>query len=113
MDDFFSSLSIGFFVLLGFFYLVGVWKAFEKAGQPGWAAIVPIYNLYVILKIAGKPGWWLLLLFIPVVNFVVMIIVYLEIAARFERSVAFGLGLCFLGFIFWPLLGLGDAEYVG
>ncbi len=91
--------------------IVGLWKAFAKAGQPGWAAIVPIYNIYIMLKIAGRPGWWLLLFLIPLVNLVIAIIVALDIAKAFGKGTGFGLGLAFLAFIFYPILGFGDATY--
>lgn len=100
-------------VWLGLMLVVfaGIWKTFEKAGKPGWAAIVPIYNVWVMLQIAGKPGWWLLLLFIPLVNLVIAIMVSIAIAERFGKGTGFGLGLAFLGFIFYPILGFGDATY--
>ena len=95
------------------FVIASVWKVFEKAGQPGWAAIIPFYNFYVILKIVGRPGWWLILLLIPLVNFVIAIIVYIDLAKSFGKSTGFGIGLVFLGFIFFPILGFGDAQYQG
>lgn len=93
------------------FYLYCSWKLFVKAGQPGWAAIIPIYNVYVMLKIVGKPGWWLLLFLIPFVNFVIAIIVMHNLSLRFGRGVGTTLGLIFLGFIFVPILALGSAKY--
>jgi hypothetical protein len=93
--------------------IAGVWKAFEKAGQPGWAAIVPIYNAIVMLKIAGKPVWWIVLMLIPFVNFIIAIIVLIDIARSYGKGTGFGIGLLFLGFVFWPILGFGDATYVG
>ena len=93
--------------------IAGVWKAFAKAGKPGWACLVPIYNVVVLLQIAGRPVWWLLLLFIPVVNFFVALVVAVDIAKAFGRGVGFGLGLFFFGFVFYPILGFGDADYVG
>jgi hypothetical protein len=91
--------------------IAGAWKAFEKAGAPGWAVIVPIYNIYVGVKMAGKEGWWVILAFIPLVNIVVAFIVYIAIAENFGKSAGFGVGLVFLSFIFWPILGFGDAEW--
>jgi hypothetical protein len=91
--------------------LAGWWKVFVKAGKPGWAAIVPIYNLVVLLEIVGKPIWWIILFLIPLANIVVLIIVGLELARRFGRSAAFGWGVALLGFIFIPILGFGDAQY--
>lgn len=93
--------------------IAGLWKVFTKAGHPGWASIIPIYNAYILLKIAGKPGWWLILLLIPVVNIVISIIVALEIAKAFNKGAGFGIGLALLGFIFYPILGFGSATYQG
>jgi len=91
--------------------IVSMWKVFTKAGEPGWAAIIPIYNLIVLLKIAGKPAWWFILFLIPLVNFIVAIIVCIALARNFGKGTGFGLGLAFLGFIFFPILGFGDARY--
>jgi hypothetical protein len=93
--------------------LAGIWKVFEKAGQPGWAALVPIYNFYIMLKIIGKPTWWLLMLLIPFLNFVFLIWSYNMISKSFGKDEAYTAGLVLLGFIFWPLLGFGDAKYLG
>ncbi len=92
-------------------YIVGLWTVFTKAGQPGWAAIIPIYNVYILLKVAGRPGWWLLLFLIPIVNLVIAILVAIDVAKAFGKGVGYGLGLFFLGFIFYPMLGLGADTY--
>jgi uncharacterized membrane protein YoaK (UPF0700 family) len=84
---------------------------FVKAGQPGWGILIPIYNVYLMIKIAGRPGWWLILFFIPLVNFIVGIIVTADIARNFGKGIGFVLGMIFLGFIFYPILGFGDAQY--
>ena len=94
-------------------FLAGLWKTFEKAGQPGWGAIVPIYNVYLMCKIAGRPGWWVLLYIIPCVSIIIAIIVALDIAKAFGKGSGFGIGLALLGFIFFPILGFGDARYIG
>ena len=94
-------------------WIVGMWKVFQKAGEPGWAAIIPIYNVFVLLKIAGKPAWWIILLLIPFVNFLILIPVSLAVAERFGKSAGFGIGLWLLPFIFYPLLGFSDARYGG
>ncbi|MCX6899377.1 MAG: DUF5684 domain-containing protein [Verrucomicrobia bacterium] len=91
--------------------LAGFWKVFEKAGKPGWAAIIPIYNLIILLEIAGKPLWWIVLSLIPVVNIIVAILVGIAVAKNFGKSDAFGVGLGLLGFVFYPILGFGDAQY--
>lgn len=88
------------------------WKMFGKAGQPGWGAIIPIYNLYLMLEIARKPTWWLVLYFIPVVNFVISIIVYVAVAETFGKSAGFAVGLIFLPYVFFPILGFGSAKYI-
>ena len=93
--------------------IAACWKVFTKAGQPGWAAIIPIYNIYVWCKIVGRPGWWVILMIIPFVNFVVAIILSIDLAKSFGKGVGFGLGLAFLGVIFWPILGFGSAQYQG
>lgn len=93
--------------------IASIWKIFSKAGEPGWAAIVPIYNLYVLFKIAGRPWWWLLLLLIPLVNLVIYIIVYIDLAKSFGKGVGFGIGILLLSFIFLPILGFGSARYLG
>src|SRR4051812_33769063 len=105
-----SSLFSLIFLVLA---IAGMWKVFTKAGQPGWAAIIPIYNFVVLMRIAGRPAWWVLLMLIPVVNFVVLIIVAIGVAKAFGKGTGFGLGLAFLSPIFMPLLGFGGATYVG
>ena len=91
--------------------VAGFWKTFAKAGKPGWGAIIPIYNGILLLEIAGRPIWWIILLLIPLVNIVVGIIVSIDVAKNFGKGVGFGLGLVFLGFIFYPILGFGSAQY--
>ena len=91
--------------------IVGLWKLFAKAGKPGWAAIIPIYNTVVMIDIAGKPLWWILLLFIPVVNIVVSILIMIGMAKNFGRGTGTAIGLVFLPMIFLLILGFGGAEY--
>lgn len=93
--------------------IVGLWKVFEKAGQPGWAAIIPIYNIYILLKIVGRPWWWIILFIIPIVSLIITIIVYIDVAKSFGKSVLFGIGLIFLAPIFICILGFGDSKYIG
>ncbi len=112
----FGALGVGyiiFMLLIAVFYIICYWKVFEKAGQPGWAAIVPIYNIIVMLQIVGKPVWWIILMFIPCVNIVIALLIYLDMARVFGKSTGFGVGLFLLGFIFLPILAFGDAEYQG
>lgn len=95
-------------------FIVGFWKVYVKAGQPGWACLIPIYNIYVLLKIAGRPGWWVLLFLIPLVNLVMSLVLAIDVAKAFGRSTVFGVILLFLlGGIGYLVLGFGDDRYVG
>ncbi len=93
--------------------IASFWKVFTKAGRPGWASIIPIYNLIVMLQIVGRPWWWILLMLIPIVSLVIAIIVSIDMAKSFGKGTGFGIGLALLGFIFYPILGFGDAKYQG
>lgn len=109
-------LIIGLIVVV--FMAVCGWKVFVKAGQPGWAAIIPIYNLYVWLQIAGRPGWWLIvwivLSFIPILNLatlVLAIIVNIDVCKAFGKSAGFMVLMILLPIIGLPILAFGDARY--
>jgi hypothetical protein len=92
-------------------YLAGVWKVFTKANRAGWAAIVPIYNLYVMLEIGDNKWWWLLVLLVPLIQLYALYKIHAGVARSFGKGVGFALGLTFLGMIFFPLLGFGDYSY--
>jgi hypothetical protein len=92
-DDGAAAVLIVVWLAFAVFLFASLWKVFTKAGQPGWAAIVPIYNIIVWLRIIGRPWWWILLLVIPIVNIVVLFIVSIDLAKSFGRSTAFGVGL--------------------
>mgnify|MGYP004500432531 CR=1 FL=1 len=91
--------------------IVANWKIFTKAGKPGWASIVPIYNMYVTFQVAGMSGWMFLLSFVPLVNIVVQIMLCLNLAKAFGKSTGFGIGLIFLNPIFLLILAFGNADY--
>ena len=93
--------------------LVGFWKVFVKAGKPGWAAIVPFYNMYCMYEISFGNGWLFLLSFVPCVNVVMGIIMNVKLAQAFGQSGGFAVGLIFLPYIFVPMLGFGSAQYYG
>jgi hypothetical protein len=101
---------ICYFVVI-ILWIAGMWKTFSKAGQPGWAAIIPIYQLIVLCQVAGRPIWWFLLLLICFPIF--YIIICIDIAKRFGKGGGFAVGLIFLPFIFFPMLGFGSAQYQG
>jgi len=93
--------------------IASLWKIFVKAGKPGWAAIVPIYNIIVLMEIVGRPVWWIILLFIPFVNFVILIILAIDLAKSFGQGGGFAAGLILLSVIFYPILAFGGSQYVG
>lgn len=93
--------------------IASMWKIFVKAGKPGWAAIIPVYNLYVLLQIVDKPVWWLILFLIPLVNLIMLIIVTVALAAKFGKGGGYAVGLILLPFIFYPMLAFGDDRYQG
>ncbi len=107
-----AFLGIVVYVAIVVFLIASLWFVFAKADRPGWAAIIPFYNYYTMLKVVGRPGWWLILFLIPFVNIVVWIIVAIDLAKSFAKSTAFAVGLIFLPFIFIPILGFGPAAYV-
>lgn len=102
-----------FIVLIWLVIVAATWKVYTKAGKPGWAAIIPIYNIIVLLEIVGKPIWWFLLFFVPCVNFVFIIWTYNLLSKSFGKSEGFTVGLVLLGPIFMCILGFGDAVYLG
>lgn len=116
---FFAAFAM-FFIVVALVVIVGMWKTFSKAGQPGWAAIVPFYNLVVLFRIGGQSGWlaltWLLN-FIPFIGGIaflgILIWNHINVSKRFGHGVGFALGLVFLAPIFWLILGFGSSKYVG
>jgi hypothetical protein len=91
--------------------IASIWIIFTKAGQPGWACIIPIYNIIVMLRVAGKPWWWIFLFLIPIANFIFMILMYHGISTNFGKGAGYTVGIIFLPFIFLPILAFGDAKY--
>jgi hypothetical protein len=100
-------------LLWGVLMIVALWKVFTKAGQPGWAAIIPIYDWLVLLRVIGRPWWWLLLLLVPFVNIVVLIIMMLDLAKSFGRGVGFAIGLMLFTAIWGLILAFGSSKYRG
>jgi hypothetical protein len=93
--------------------IIAMWKIFTKAGKPGWASIIPIYNTIVLLEIVGKPIWWLLVLLFPCTTFIFAIWLTNLLAKSFGKSEGFTIGLLILPFIFYPILGFGSSTYLG
>lgn len=118
-----AGAAAGLMALLGVYWMVymvilvlmivAMWKIFTKAGEEGWKSIIPIYNMIVLLKIVGRPWWWLLLWFVPIAQLVVAIIVCNDLSKSFGQGMGFTLGLIFLNTIFMLILGFGGSRYVG
>lgn len=105
----FVLIELAIFVLI----IAGAWKMYAKAGQPGWACIIPIFNIFILMKIVGRPWWWLILLLVPFLNIIIGIIINNDLAKSFGRGIGTTLGLIFLPFVFIPILGFGSAQYQG
>ena len=108
-----SGAGIGALIYLGLLLLmiIGCWKAYSKAGKPGWSCIIPIYNILVWLEICGRPAWWIILvLLIPIIP---AIIVCIDFAKSYGKGAGTGIGLFFLPFIFLPIIGFGSSTYQG
>lgn len=102
-----------FFLALSLLIIISQWKIYEKAGQPGWASIIPIYNIIVLLEIIRKPWWWLLMLLIPIVNIVFAIMMINELSKAFGKDAGFTVGLLFLGIIFYPIMAFDKSiQYI-
>jgi hypothetical protein len=112
-----SGVGIGIgavvYIAVVVFEIAALWQVFVKASEKGWKAIIPIWNTLIVLKISGRPFWWIILFIIPIVNFIVYIIVYYNLAKSFAKSTGFAVGLIILPFIFIPILGFGSSQYAG
>lgn len=110
----FMCCPLVFFLIIAGAVIAGSWKIFEKAGQPGWAAVVPIYNMWILTtEVAKKEPLWFILFLVPCANLVAAVIVSIAVAEQFGKGTGYGIGLAFLPIVFYPLLGFGDATYQG
>ena len=91
--------------------IVALWRVFSKANFPGWGALVPFYNTYLVCKVAGRPGWWMFLVLVPVLNIAILILLMVDISRNFGRSLGFAFGTLILPVVFVPILGFGSSEY--
>ncbi|SDW96620.1 hypothetical protein SAMN05444411_102564 [Lutibacter oricola] len=105
------GLLIQIFLLFVIITIESQWKIYKKAGKEGWASIIPIYNIIILLEIVKKPLWWFILLLIPFVNIIIAILIINKLSIRFGKNEGFTFGLIFLPFIFYPLLGMSKVEY--
>ena len=107
-----SSIVIG--LAVGILVIVSLWIIFKKAGKPGWASIVPIYNIIVLIQIVGLPLWYLVLLIIPFANIYAIFKIYIELAHKFGKSTGFGVLTVFFSEICLPILAFDkNATYQG
>ena len=116
---FFAAFAL-VFIAIAVVTLIGMWKVFTKAGHPGWAVLIPIYNLILLLRIAGLAWYWVftplivLIPFLGAIAYLVWVVwVHHRISTRFGQGVGFTIGLTLLGPIFWLILGFGSSKYVG
>ncbi len=107
----FVFITIIFSLILAAFYVYCAWRIFEKAGKPGWASLIPIFNTLIQLEIVQRPLWWVLLMLIPGINLVITVIILFDLAKVFGKDNGFAFGLLFLAPIFVPILALGNAVY--
>jgi hypothetical protein len=113
--------GFGMILLAGYVVvLIGMWKVFAKAGQPGWAVLIPFYNIIVLLRVAGLPWYWVFAVFLPIIPilgvlaYMVLAVMCLHrISTRFGQGVGFTIGLTLLSPIFFLILGFGSSKYVG
>jgi hypothetical protein len=112
MENFIGPFIFGS-IVLSIFMIVAYWIIYSKAGKPGWACIIPIYNIIVLLEIVGKPWWWIFLMLIPLVNIVIAVIVCHNLSLSFGKGVGFTVGLLLLPIVFFPILAFGGAVYQG
>lgn len=109
-----NTVAFGFDIIVYAYFAVMSWKIFTKAGKPGWAALVPIYNILVLLEIIGRPWWWILLMLVPLINLGVLFVVCLDMAKVFGKGALFGIfGLAIFPVVGYPILAFGPAQYMG
>lgn len=99
-------------IILSILTIIGMWKIFTKAGKPGWASLIPIYNIVVMLEVTKLPMWYIALFFIPFANIVALFLIYIELAHKFGKSTGFGVLTVFFSPICLPILGLGSSTYL-
>jgi hypothetical protein len=108
-----NAVAIFFELAILFLIVVGGWLVFAKAGESGWQVLIPIWNVIVLLRIVGRPAWWVILLIFPLVGFIVSGFIAQDLAKSFGKGLGFAAGLWLLGFVFVPILGFGSATYRG
>lgn len=100
-------------LIISLILIISMWKIYTKAGKPGWAALIPIYNIIVLLEIIGKPLWWIVMFLIPCANIIFAVWMTNLLSKSFGKSEGFTVGLILLPYVFYPILGFGSATYLG
>ena len=98
-------------IIVASLVIIGGWKMLAKANKPGWGIIIPFYNVYLLCKVAGRPGWWLILFFIPIVNIIVWLVVALNISENFGHGAGYGILLWLFPWLMFLVLGFGGDTY--
>jgi len=111
--DFDPTWTVIFSLIILALTFIGYWRIFVKAEQPGWGGIIPIYNQYVLSKITFGTGWLFLLLLIPFVNIIYVVVLAYKLSQAFGHGIGYAIGLIFLPFVFYLILGFDDSEYLG
>jgi hypothetical protein len=115
-EDLLGTIFVVVFALIALavalLLVIALWKIFTKAGKPGWATLVPLYNLVVLLQIVGRPWWYIFFIVVPGAQIILWAVVAINMGRVFDKNWAFGLGIFLLPFIFIPILGLGKATYM-
>lgn len=112
-DDELLAVLVPIYIVSVIVMIVAQWKLFSKAGKPGWASLVPVYNTVVMLEIVGRPTWWILLLLFPCTAPIILVIMAVDLAKSFGKGGGFAVGLILLGIVFFPILAFGSAQYQG
>lgn len=109
----FVILELALIIVVGGIFWAALWRVFTKAGRPGWEALIPIYSIYVMCKIVGRPGWWWAMMFVPFAGAIFLILIYIDLARSFGKTDAFAVGLILLSLVFFPILAWGKSVYLG
>ena len=107
----FGSFVVLIYIIVAIILYASLWIIYTKANQPGWSAIIPVYDIYIWTQVVNRPWWWTILFFIPPITIIVYIIMLNDLSNRFGQNAWFTLGLLFLPIIFLPVLAFGEYEF--
>lgn len=108
------GIGIGVIFLIIFLLMIAsLWTIFTKAGRPGWEAIIPFYNIYVLTVIARIPWWWFVISLVPYIGYFAIVYIYYKVAQQFGKGIGYTVGLILLPLPFFPMLAFGSSEYMG